>query len=72
MIFQFSTLKNRHRSRARVDIIDDYPGLDQFADLALWKTCPVADPATVESVLMTRLCSVPDRRFQRSFGTRCR
>jgi hypothetical protein len=41
------------------------PCLDQLADLALWEAELVADPVVVESALMARLRSVPDRRAQR-------
>jgi predicted transposase YbfD/YdcC len=38
------------------------PCLDQLADLALWEAEFVADPVAVESGLVARLRSVPDRR----------
>jgi hypothetical protein len=65
MIFQFSTLKDRHRSRARVCVIVTIPCLDQLADLARWEAELAANPVAVESALMARLRSVPDRRTQR-------
>ncbi|MFD8080024.1 transposase family protein [Streptomyces sp. NPDC059718] len=66
MIFQFSTLKDRHRSRAPVSAPSlTIPCLDQLADLALWEAELVADPVAVESALVARLGSVPDRRARR-------
>lgn len=41
------------------------PCLDQLADLALWEAELAADPVAVESALMARLRSVPDRRARR-------
>jgi predicted transposase YbfD/YdcC len=41
------------------------PCLGQLADLALWEAEFVADPVVVESALMARLGSVPDRRAER-------
>jgi hypothetical protein len=41
------------------------PCLDQLADLARWEAELAANPVAVESALMARLRSVPDRRAQR-------
>jgi predicted transposase YbfD/YdcC len=41
------------------------PCLDQLADLALWEAELAADPAEVESVLVSRLAQVPDHRARR-------
>lgn len=38
------------------------PCLDQLADLALWETELAAGPVVVESALLRRLATVPDRR----------
>ncbi|MFI7126851.1 transposase family protein [Nonomuraea sp. NPDC050153] len=38
------------------------PALDQLADLALWEAELAAGPLIVESALMRRLATVPDRR----------
>ncbi|MBB4941795.1 hypothetical protein FHR32_006172 [Streptosporangium album] len=38
------------------------PLLDQFADLALWEAELATDPVVVESALLGRLATVPDRR----------
>jgi predicted transposase YbfD/YdcC len=41
------------------------PVVDQLADLALWESELAADPAAVESALVTRLRQVPDQRAKR-------
>lgn len=38
------------------------PSLDQLPDLALWEAEVAADPVVVESALMRRLATVPERR----------
>ena len=41
------------------------PALGQLTDLALWEAELAADPAAVESALVSRLRQVPDRRAER-------